>query len=161
MTLESSRIWFEQQLQQQRAHLADGAARLAELDRLMRRRGQRGPAKPRAPIGRWQVGGLKVRAPAGIQRLALEARRVAQNHDDQLLLFRAGTGFALGPWELRRVEYLAVKLTARANVFKGAEDDGYNNGEKQSRDWEGTEGEVRSGEAGGRAGADRFRDVDT
>lgn len=137
MTLEISRIWFEEQLQR----LTDGAKRMAELNSLpWRFPGKRGPSKPRAKIGQWSVGGLQLQAPAGLQHLALDARKIATNDDDKLLLFRAGTGFALQPWELRRVEYLALKLTARTSLPAGPEA-----AQVYQNDFEAVEGDVDTG----------------
>jgi hypothetical protein len=92
MTLELSRIWFQEQL----GRLADGARRLTELNSLRWRfPGKRGPERRPAP------------APAGIRRLASEIRA---SPEDVALIDRAIAGEALRAWELRRVEYLAVKF---------------------------------------------------
>jgi len=62
----------------------------------------------------------KVTPPAGIQSLASEVivARAGVSREDLALLGRAADGMKLRGWELRRVEYLAVKAMAAERSSK-------------------------------------------
>jgi hypothetical protein len=80
------------------------AERLAELESLCRHSRQPRKATP----------------PEGIQSLARQSLgklwRAGVSRDDRAMLGRAADGLKLRRWEPRRIEYLAVKLSAREGI---------------------------------------------